>query len=305
MDYFTLSTRNAPSAAGQSLTAVINRANGQLVSVNAFDGEYMHEGGRAFDDPYLIKPVERNIGGNPSWANSEIVMFPIVSSSLDNTVMYNGKKFPLDQHGIVRAMTPEIVYSDSQPEKATILWKYIAGTQIDNSARNAVKPESPAHMQLPFGFELVKTFIVNDVSVRTTLLVRNTGDNPFSYALGWHPAFIPQGISQAGLFRDSADSSIITLDALAQMAAGRAKVLLGESEVCYDNSITERGLIVKADLGSMMLWSPNARMFCIEPITEKAEKGTHFDLSVPGTYNHSLQPGEQKAFTVEIFPRSA
>lgn len=304
MDYLTLSSRNVPSCADQSLTAVINRANGQLVSLKMFNEEYMHCGGRALDDPCVVQSQREVVGRNPSWPNSEIVMFPIVNSSLDNTVTYNGKKFPLDQHGIVRAMTPEIVHDSSQPEKATVLWKYLAETQVDNSARSALKPESPAHMQLPFSFELIKTFVINDTSLRTTLLVRNTGDNAFSYALGWHPAFTSQGNSYAQIFYDSEDKEIITLEDLARMETGLAKILLGETNVLHDNTFTSRRLIVRGALGSTMLWSPNSGMFCIEPITEKAEKGTPVDLSVSGTYKNSLKPGEQKEWTVEIIPCS-
>ena len=304
VNYLTLTSKNANRAKGVGLTAIVNCDNGQLVSLKAFNEEYMHDGGRASDDPSLIKPVKMGLDEIPSWNNSEIVMFPIVSSSRDHTVMYNGNKFPLDQHGIVRAMIPEIVRSTLQPDTASVHWNYEAGTQVDNSARHDSKPDSPGYVQLPFGFELVKTFIVNDVSVRTTLAIHNTGDTPFSYALGWHPAFTPQGSTKAGLFYYAKDSQIISLETLAQREKGSAIMLPGENEVSYFDAISKRGLTVKGDLGSMMLWSPNPKMFCIEPITEKAEKGTLFDLSVPGTYKNSVQPGEQREFTVEIFPTS-
>ena len=76
-----------------------------------------------------------------------------------------------------------------------------------------------------------------------------------------------------------------------------------EFEDCkYINEKTGEGFKLKSDLGHLMLWAPTTDMFCIEPITEKKEKGTQIDLTPGKSYKNVMMSGHKKTYHVEITP---
>ncbi|HIH32261.1 TPA: hypothetical protein HA235_06145 [Candidatus Woesearchaeota archaeon] len=281
-----------------SLTAIINNYNGQLISLNDGKDEFMHQGGRDKTDPL------RNTEG---WPNSDLIMFPIVSASKDNVIKYGPHLYPMDQHGIVRAMRPFIKSDES---KIIVKYIYRADTKIDNSLRHKKDPKNPEEMSLPFSFDMEIEYAVDYKLLHTSITVKNISDVAFGYALGKHPAFNSfTDDPKKGRFLDDEDMVImcsdefnddveLNLENLMEISKTGAKVLKNQSCAIYvhkNNRIT-----VNSNLGDIMLWSPSKNLFCMEPITGKAKKGTLVDLSPNGTYKNVLNPGEAKRYNITI-----
>ncbi|MFA5796641.1 MAG: hypothetical protein WC916_01220 [Candidatus Woesearchaeota archaeon] len=276
-----------------ALTAIVNTANGQLFSINHNGDEYMHAGGRAEDD------ILRDTRG---WSNSELIMFPIVSKSQDNTILYDGKTFPLGQHGIIRAMTPSVEYNENHPEEIDFVYCYTAETSIDNSLRFNKDSTNPQYMTLPIGFKVRKKHIVIGDALETRISVENNEDKPFCYALGWHPAFLTHGNSKQGRFYGYGGTHIGSLKKIMEASKSGAHALKDKEYVKYINKETGKGVELETDFGNIMLWSPASHLVCIEPITDKCEKGALIDLSPHESYNHTIYPGEKSEYTTLIRP---
>ena len=282
------------SPSEKSLTAIINTDNGQLVGLlqpsDALD--YMHGGGRSEDD------YKRNTAG---WPNSEILMFPIVSASKGNKIVFEGNKYDLDQHGIVRAIKPSISSPQDKNDTMDLSYDYESSQPVDNSIRNKKSAESPKTMALPFSFRFTKSHTVND-ALNTVLTIENTSDAAFSYALGWHPAFNPLGNSNEGFFFDAAGNRLMCLDSLVGFTKRDGGLEIFYDGIKYINEKTGEGFKLKSDLGHLMLWAPTTDLFCIEPITEKKEKGTQIDLTPGKSYKNVMMSGHKKTYHVEITP---
>lgn len=285
-----------------NVTATINNYNGQLISLKNIV-EYIHPGGRAIEDP--LRDVE-------GWSNSDLTMFPIVSASKNHKIIYDGKTYPLDQHGIIRAMTPSITYDKKTASQVSIKYVYDLLTKIDNSLKHQKDSEKPAYMTLPFGFNLELIHSINDQRLNTAIRVKNNSNNAFCYALGRHPAFKScVENSKKGMFynikgdpimhKDNSNKNVpLTLDILLEISKVSAKFLENQNYVLFYNEEEDSGIELQSDLESIMLWSPNKSLFCMEPITEKLEKGSVIDLSPKGSYKNILAPGEEKKYSMEI-----
>jgi hypothetical protein len=266
------------------ITATINPSNGQLISL--FIGrELIHPGGRFEDDP------KRNVDG---WSNSGLIMFPIVGASKDNSIIYDGKSYPLDQHGILRSMTP---VCNAEKKHCIVQYIYTKNTRIKNIkyCNDKIHPE---YLALPFSFEVSEKYLINKKERRLeiTTSIKNNSDKQFSYALGRHPAFI--AIKDMMIYIDEMEK----LDMQQLMHESKtgigAYIVRGATNVLACNK--QLGVKLWTDFGSIMLWSPKENMFCIEPITDRKENDVILDLSSKGSYDKILRPKETKKYHTYI-----
>ncbi|MGV8150424.1 MAG: hypothetical protein ACP5NV_01725 [Candidatus Woesearchaeota archaeon] len=294
MDYETIANEKA--------SVSFNKQNGQLISLKT-DQEYIHPGGRSVND--TLRKTE-------GWAHSDTTMFPIVSASKDNLIIYEGVSYNLDQHGIVRAMAPLVKKENRRGKEIIIIsYSYTANSQIDNSEKHNKNMNSPEYMSLPFGFNINSEIYLDDKLLKTKSVIENTSDKSFCFAYGRHPAFNSNVKDlKKGTFHyvngDSlnylVDGKMIPLnfETLMELSKTSAPFIEGLDGVLFYNSETDKVITVESDYGGIMLWSPSKNMFCAEPVTEKLKKGTEIDLSANGSYRSVLKPGEKKTYSLDI-----
>lgn len=106
------------------------------------------------------------------WGRHTPVLFPFVGKLKDNSYNYQGKTYPMGQHGFARDM-------DFEVEKIE-----------DDSISFLLKSNEETLAKYPFRFELRIQYHLSGKSLSTTYQVLNTSTEQVMYfSIGGHPAF--------------------------------------------------------------------------------------------------------------------
>lgn len=106
------------------------------------------------------------------WARTSPVLFPFVGSVQNKEYIFNGKSYPMGQHGFARDMEHTLV---SQTEDT--IW-----FSLGSSAETLEK--------FPFDFELKIGYQLIGNAVKVLWEVVNPADKVLPFSIGAHPAFI-------------------------------------------------------------------------------------------------------------------
>ncbi len=265
-------------ATPEGLRAEVRVATGQLVSLSLHGQEYVHGGG---------KSQETQQGSDATgWQNSEISMFPIVGAVHGCSVTVNGSSVPLDQHGILRLLTPTVTVLS--PTELVCSYEYCAGTRLRNP-RFGTQPQSPEELWWPYSFTIVKKFLVAGTTVRAEFTVQNESREPMPFEFGWHPALRRQG-NEPVLVQTPQGNETVPLAAIVEASKTLAvfRTALGAS---YGSGKT--AVHVTWSTPHVALWSPDgAPQLCIEPVSHIADGNLHDALV--------LAPHAAAAFWVTI-----
>jgi galactose mutarotase-like enzyme len=134
------------------MSATIRAQGGELVALSNADGPALWNGG-------------------PEWPRHAPVLFPIVGRLTDDTLIHQGQRYRLTQHGFAR---------DSLFD-----W-------VERSLGRAVLElrESEATLAaFPFRFLLRMTYEIEGATLTVVTRVENPGDAPLTCGVGAHPAF--------------------------------------------------------------------------------------------------------------------
>ena len=275
------------------LTAQIDPFGAELISLKDKAGrEYMSEGDPAF------------------WTGRAPILFPIVGGLNGGTYRHKGREYALARHGFARKSGFALV---EQSERE------VTFRLADNAETRAV---------YPFAFELTVTFALDAEGLTITAKVRNTGDTPMPFSIGYHPAFawpLPEGgdkLAHTITFAEDEPAGIRRLDADGLMAASEAtpvadRILplspdLFESDAIIWDKLHSESVTYRSPNGPALeiawesmpylgIWQkPGAHFICIEPWAGHADPaGFGSEISEkPGIV--MLRPGEHRAFPMAI-----
>lgn len=135
------------------LEATINEKGAELVSLRANEIEYIWQA-----DPQY-------------WGRHAPILFPFVGRLKDNQYSYQGKTYPIGQHGFAR--DKEFKVLEQTKEKVTLVL-------ISDEETKKV---------YPFDFSLTVSYEIWGEGVRIRFDVENIGEEEMIFALGGHPAF--------------------------------------------------------------------------------------------------------------------
>lgn len=135
------------------LEATINEKGAELVSLRANEIEYIWQA-----DPQY-------------WGRHAPILFPFVGRLKDNQYSYQGKTYPMGQHGFAR--DKEFKVLEQTKEKVTLV----------------LTSDGETKKVYPFDFSLTVSYEIWGEGVRIRFDVENTGEEEMIFALGGHPAF--------------------------------------------------------------------------------------------------------------------
>lgn len=110
-------------------------------------------------------------GDKAYWEGQSPILFPTIGSSAAQQVQFEGKKYPMPKHGLVRNMTFKLTESGND---------FMTFTVSDNE-------ETRQHYPLPF--QLSVRYQLEEHVIRISFIVKNNGTTPLPYHVGAHPAF--------------------------------------------------------------------------------------------------------------------
>ena len=133
--------------------AIGSTIGGELVSYKLDGKEYVWEGLPEY------------------WASHAPVLFPTVGATIDGSVKFEGKAYPLQKHGFARKQ--EFRLLESTADK-------LVYELYDNAASHQVYPDK---------FRLLSTHKIRDAGFSTEYTVENIDSKPIWFCIGGHPGF--------------------------------------------------------------------------------------------------------------------
>lgn len=106
------------------------------------------------------------------WARTSPVLFPFVGSLKNKEFIYNGKHYPMGQHGFARDLEHTLL---SQTD--TELWFSLSSTEETLE-------------KYPFPFVLKIGYALNGQELKVLWRVENPADETMYFSIGAHPAFL-------------------------------------------------------------------------------------------------------------------
>lgn len=247
------------------ISICVKSAGAELYSLKKEDTEYMWEA-----DPKY-------------WARTSPVLFPFVGSLKNKEYIYDGKTYPMSQHGFAR------------DKKFTLI------SQEETSIWFALDYSEETLAVYPFKFRLEIGYILEDNSVVVAWKVKNMDDKMMYFSIGAHPAFFCplQGggeqsdcfvrfLKEDGKAAKTISCNIINAQGLAsgefekhELQEGRiqaSETLFGKDALVLEdhqvqavalvNAQREEYVRVEFDAPLVGVWTPphkNAPFICIEP----------------------------------------
>ncbi len=231
-------------------------------------------------------------GDKQYWGRTAPVLFPFVGSVSEGVYRWQGKEYPMGQHGFARDMEFTLI-----EQSTDTLWFEL-------------KANEETLAKYPFDFVLKLGYKLEGKTVRVLWKVYNNGAEEMYYSIGGHPAFmcpILEDTKQTDYYihfdtdktlqSDSFEGSLLVDDIREyQLSDGYMKITEdlfdGDALVMENDQVHEIALClpdktpyltVKFDTPLVGIWSPtkkNAPFICIEPWYGRADKkGFAGDLS--------------------------
>ncbi len=105
------------------------------------------------------------------WGRRAPVLFPFVGSLQKKQYLWNGKSYPMGQHGFARDQ------------------KFDRAAQGENFVRYRLCSNEETWKRYPFSFQLDILYTLKDNAITVTWEITNPADEPLYYSIGAHPAF--------------------------------------------------------------------------------------------------------------------
>ncbi|MCL2252853.1 MAG: aldose 1-epimerase family protein [Lachnospiraceae bacterium] len=122
-------------------------------------------------------------GSKESWGSRSPILFPIVCSLKDNTILIDGVSYNMEKHGFARRNEFDLV------------------TQTDTEAVFVLEETAETLAQYPYRFKLTVTHALTSSGFSTRYEVLNKDDKPMPFCIGGHPGLLCP-IGGEGSFED-------------------------------------------------------------------------------------------------------
>ncbi len=277
------------------------------VTINHFGAEMCSLIKKAANAEYLWN------GDEKFWKRNSPVLFPFVGSLKNKEFLYDGKAYPMGQHGFARDMEFSLVSNDG------------------NEVWFSLNSDDSTYEKYPFAFTLEIGYRLNGNHLTVMWRVINEDDKPMYFSIGGHPAFMcpidGQG-KQTDYFISFDTDKDLTYSKLSEnglvykkdnvLATNGGKLLIDAHLFDEDALVIEGNqahkvalcmpdgnpyLTVTFDAPLFGLWSPakkNAPFVCIEPWYGRCDSEEFTGTLEEREYGHVLEAGEEFSVSYDI-----
>lgn len=252
------------------------------------------------------------------WGRRSPILFPIVGSLKDQCYRYEGKEYPMSQHGFARDMEFELIRNEREE-----LWFELRANEETLE-------------KYPFVFVLQIGYVLNGDSVKVIWRVKNEDKKTMYFSIGGHPAFLcpiqPSTEQKDYYLRFSMDGAALqnhvsyskinseglrfSQGHLLDLTDGMAKIdahMFDEDALVFENPefscvelLTPEQvpyLSVTSDMSLTGIWSPAkkaAPFVCIEPWCGRCDAADFDGELKDREFGNVLGPGEGFEAAYEI-----
>lgn len=136
------------------------------VTINHFGAELSSMVKKENDTEYMWNADEK------FWKRSAPVLFPFVGSLKNKEFLYEGKAYPMGQHGFARDMEFSLVSNDGK------------------QAWFSLSSDETTYEKYPFAFTLEIGYLLAGNTLKVIWRVVNEDEKPMYFSIGGHPAFM-------------------------------------------------------------------------------------------------------------------
>lgn len=253
-------------------------------------------------------------GDSAYWGRRSPVLFPIVGSLKNKEYKYNGKSYPMSQHGFARDME----FTMTSHNEDTI-W-------FELTSKEELYEKYPFRFRLEVGYQLIGR------EIKVMWRVTNDDKKTMFFSIGGHPAFMCP-VDNTGKQTDyfllfdnkenltySKLSSNGLIESEGHVLTTKGGVMPIETHLFDEDALVIEGgqahevslagpdkvpyLTVKFDAPLFGLWSPakkNAPFICIEPWYGRCDKESFDGMLADREYGQALRPGKvfEVSYTIE------
>lgn len=247
------------------------------------------------------------------WKRSAPVLFPFVGSLKNKEFLYQGKAYPMGQHGFARDMEFSLVSNDGR------------------QAWFSLCSDETTYEKYPFAFTLEIGYLLEGSTLKVIWRVINEDEKLMYFSIGGHPAFmcpLNGGGSQTDYYIEFDTDKNLTYSKLSEnglvykkdnvLATNGGKMQVTGHLFDEDALVVEGGqahrislcrpdktpyLTVAFDAPLFGLWSPakkNAPFICIEPWYGRCDSEEFAGALEDREYGHSLNAHEAFEAAFEI-----
>ena len=247
------------------------------------------------------------------WKRSAPVLFPFVGSLKNKEFLYEGKAYPMGQHGFARDLDFSLVSNDGK------------------EAWFSLSSDDSTYEKYPFAFTLEIGYKLIGNALKVIWKVVNEDEKQMHFSIGGHPAFMcpldGEG-KQTDYFIEFDTDKDLTYSKLSKnglvykkdavLATNGGKLKIDEHLFDEDALVIERDqahvvslckpdgtpyLTVKFDAPLFGLWSPagkGAPFVCIEPWYGRCDSEEFSGTLAEREYGHTLEIGEEFEVSFDI-----
>lgn len=240
------------------------------------------------------------------WARTSPVLFPFVGSLKNKEFVYNGKHYPMGQHGFARDLEHTLLSHEERE-----IWFSLSSTE-----------ETLA--KYPFPFVLKIGYALSGQELKVMWKVENPADQTMYFSIGAHPAFICPvhgeadksgyrlyfgGLDEVHHHGNTLDTGLsIQEDLILPLTDHRAVITPGffdrctymiegnqTGEVGIEDPQGNRIVTMTFDTPLFAIWSPegkNAPFLCIEPWYGRCDSVDFEGTLQERAYTNMLNAGE-------------
>ena len=236
------------------------------------------------------------------WGRTSPVLFPFVGGVKNKVYRYEGKEYPMNQHGFARDSEFEVV------EKS------------ENAITMELTYSQETLKKYPFKFNLYIRHIIEDDILSTEWHVENADDKDMYFSIGGHPAFVcGENACGAklvfGTDKDILEYSLLSNDGLLEdkcyvmklenKAVTITQDFFDKDAYIVENSTIKRVSLVKDDKTIVTvefdtpvfgLWSPVGKgvpFVCIEPWNGRTDRSDFDGDLTKREWSNKLAPGKE------------
>ncbi len=204
-------------------------------------------------------------GGNP-------ILFPISGQLVQGEYEWNGSKYRMNSHGVVRDMVWEVVDSLEGEREGR-----------ESSITLKVKSTPETKQSYPFDFELIFTYSLKNSLLTIQQEYRNTGDSDMPMYPGFHPYFLCNNLkieykTEVTTMTDGKGGQLQPFTGTVDLTGNEGTVCLNGPEsgtITFRPIAEERPVTMTYGPGFKytMLWTIQGQPFiCVEPWMAKSEE---------------------------------
>lgn len=209
-------------------------------------------------------------GSSDSWGRTAPLLFPIVGRLKENSYVFHGEVYSLNQHGFLRDNHLRVIHQS----KTEVIFEF----ESDESTKEVY----------PFDFKLRITMALKDNKVKTKIVVLNESNYPMYFSLGGHPGFNVDMSQSNGLFLNTRKKKVkqyhfegpyVTQESVLSARDFKVNEMDLVNTVALDNvksaTLTLENKMIKVSMKPtqlMAFWSPInnesqsvENLLCIEP----------------------------------------